>query len=192
MIASLRGIVVEKLLDTVVIEVNGGVGYDVAVTAADYGSMTVGDEAHVYIYEAIREDAYNLFGFSNRPSRDFYKQLLTINGIGPKVAMNVLSAAPLPQLQQAIATTDPELLRGVAGIGKKTAERIMMELKGKVVPTGLEIGEGTTVTVSATDPVYEGLVGLGYTAAQAASAISKLPSDLVSDEERLKAALKQL
>ena len=189
MIARLRGKVIEKTLDSAIVDC-GGVGYEVMLNAADYGSLTLGEEASLYIYENIREDAHNLFGFSNAPSKRFFEQLLSINGIGPKVAMNVMSAASLPQLQSAIAVGDPELLRGVAGIGKKTADRIMLELKGKVQPG--EGGMDLSGALGSGDPVYQALIGLGYSAAQAADAVMQIPADMTGEQARIKAALKQL
>lgn len=187
MIASLRGKVAEITADGVVVEV-GGVGYDVVLTGPDHEVLRADEEVHFYIYEAIREDAYNLYGFSNKPTKQFFIQLLSISGIGPKVAMNVLSAASLPQLQQAIASGDPELLRGVAGIGKKTAERIVVELRGKVAVLP---GEGLAAA-SSQDPLYQALISLGYTASQAAEVAAKIPASITGDSARLKAALKEL
>lgn len=188
MIARLRGEVIEKTIDAAIIEA-GGVGYEVAVTASDYGTLVLGEEANLHIYEQIREDTHALYGFSNRPSKVFFEQLLSISGIGPKVAMGVLSAAPLPQLQSAIAAGDVEVLRGVAGIGKKTAGRIMVELKGKVEVSS---GDGLGAPVGFSDPAYQALIGLGYSAVQAAEAVRALPAELEGEQARVKAALKQL
>ncbi len=189
MIARLRGVVIEKTLDAAIVEC-GGVGYEVMLSATDYGAAPLGKEVSLYIYENIREDAHNLFGFGDAASKRFFEQLLSINGVGPKVAMNVMSAASVQQLQSAIAGGDAELLRGVAGIGKKTAERIMLELKGKVQP-----GEGGLSTVNpfgSSDPVYMALIGLGYTAAQASEAAARIPTDVVGEQARIKAALNAL
>lgn len=191
MIARLRGIVIEKTMDAAILEA-GGVGYEVVLSSSDHGSLIMGEEASLHIYEHIREDAHNLYGFSNLPSKHFFEQLLSITGIGPKVAMNVLSAASLPQLQSAIAGGDPEILRGVAGIGKKTAERIMVELKGKVSAAGLPAGVLGGVAVSSGDAAYQALIGLGYTPSQAAEALGAVPADVAGEQARVKAALKQL
>ncbi|HEX7259937.1 MAG TPA: Holliday junction branch migration protein RuvA [Candidatus Saccharimonadia bacterium] len=190
MIARLRGIVIEKTIGSAIIEA-GGVGYEVVVTAADHGSLTMGEEASLHIFEQIREDAHNLYGFSNLASKHFFEQLLSISGIGPKVAINILSAAGLPQLQSAIAGGDPEILRGVAGVGKKTAERIVVELKTKMEAVGLTAG-GMGEPVSSGDAAYQALIGLGYTPAQAAEALRGVPSSIKKEQDRVKAALKQL
>jgi holliday junction DNA helicase RuvA len=189
MIARLRGTVLEKDQDGLVIDI-GGVGYAVVVATSDHGSAVVGEEMHLYIYENIREDAHDLYGFSNLPSKRFFQQLLSINGVGPKVAMGIMSAAILPQLQQAIASGDADVFKGVAGVGKKTAERIMVELKGKVEATGLSTPAGPLA--SGGDPAYQALIALGYTATQAAEAVSHVPADITGEQARVKAALKQL
>jgi Holliday junction DNA helicase RuvA len=188
MIAQLRGTVIEKDVDTVVVEA-GGIGYEVAVTASDYGSLTVGEETKLHILDYIREDTHALYGFSNGPSKRFFQQLLSINGVGPKVAMSVLSAASLLQLQQAVAGGDAAVFKGVSGVGAKTAERIMVELRGKVeVTSGLAASGGAR----ATDPAYQALLGLGYTPNQAAEAVAQVPSDITDEQARVKAALKQI
>jgi Holliday junction DNA helicase RuvA len=189
MIAQLRGKVLEKDGDGLVLDV-GGVGYAVMVPAADHGSAVTGEELHVYIHEHIREDAHDLYGFSNLPSKRFFQQLLSISGIGPKVAIGVLSAASLPQLQQAIAGGDADVFKGISGVGKKTAERIMVELKGKVENPGLTDTAGGPVGGS--DPAYQALLGLGYTANQAAEAVAQIPHDITDEQARVKAALKQV
>jgi Holliday junction DNA helicase RuvA len=190
MIAQLRGVVLGKDSDGLVLDV-GGVGYAVVVSAADHGSSLTGEETSLHIYEHIREDAHDLYGFSNLPSKRFFQQLLSINGVGPKVALGILSAASLPQLQQAIASGDADVFKGVAGVGKKTAERIMIELKGKIESPGL-VDQLGGPTASDGDPAYQALIGLGYTAQQAAQAVAAIPGDITDEQARVKAALKQV
>lgn len=185
MIATIRGIVSEKADNSIIIEI-GGIGHEVIVPTEDWGSAVVGKEVRFYIYEHIREDAHVLFGFSQLAGKQFYIQLLGVSGVGPKVAMQVMSAANIDRLQQAIGSGDPELLKGVSGVGKKTAERIMVELKGKIK------FEGVLGPVSSGDSAYQALIGLGYSANQASEAISKIPPQITGDQERVKAALKQI
>lgn len=189
MIAQLRGKVIEKDLDTVVVEA-GGIGYEVMTTAADYGSITIGEETKLHILDYIREDTHALYGFSNAPSKRFFQQLLGINGVGPKVAMSILSAASLPQLQQAVAGGDAAVFKGVSGVGAKTAERIMVELRGKVEVGGA--GSKSGGPGGSVDAAYQALLGLGYTPNQAAEAVAQIPSDIIDEQERVKAALKQV
>jgi Holliday junction DNA helicase RuvA len=182
MIATLRGEVTAKYGSALVIE-TGGVGYEVAVTSEDWGAASVGKETSLFIYEQIREDAHNLYGFGELAAKAFFVQLLSVSGVGPKVALAILSATSLERLHQAISAGDPDLLKGVSGIGKKTAERIMVELRGKVTATGV---------AASTDSTYQALVGLGYSPDQAAGAVSKLPAELTDEAERVRSALKGL
>jgi Holliday junction DNA helicase RuvA len=189
MIASIKGSVEQKLTDSIILE-TGGIGYEVFVAAVDYGAASVGQQLKLMIYEHIREDAHVLYGFSDQLGRQLFEQLLTVTGIGPKVAMAVLSAAPVERLGQAIATGDPELLRGVSGVGKKTAERIIVELRGKVQAQAKSAG--AELGAVSQDDTYQALIGLGYSVAQAAQALTELPSSLTGQQDRLKAALKVL
>lgn len=181
MIVTLNGLVAEKLSDSLVIEL-GGVGYELLVTVDDWGGAKLGSEAKFYVYEQIREDSHNLYGFGNLEARQLFTELLSVNGVGPKVALAILSAAGEARLRQAIAAGDPGLLRGVSGVGPKTAGRIIVELRGRVE-------EGTGLA-PVSDSTYQALVALGYTPAQATTAVSKLPDDLKGEQERVKAALK--
>lgn len=181
MIATLSGIVAEKLGESLVLEL-GGVGYEVLVTVEDWGGTKVGQKLRLYIHEQLREDVHNLYGFHTLAAKDLFTELLSVNGVGPKVALAILSAAGEARLRQAIASGDPGLLRGVSGVGPKTAQRIIVELRGRV-----EEGSGLAPVA---DSTYQALVGLGYTPAQATAAVTALPDDLVGEEARIKAALK--
>ena len=183
MIATIEGTVTEKVGDTAIIEL-GGIGYELVLPVSDWGVAAVGKPAKFYIYEHIREDSHQLFGFVSPEAKQLFIKLLGVSGVGPKVAMQVMSAASIERLQQSIATGDAELFKGVSGVGKKTAERIMVELKGKVELSGMS---GPT---SSGDPAYQALIGLGYPAAKAAEAVSQIPSDVIGEQERVKAALK--
>ncbi len=184
MIGTLRGSVIEKYGDNIVIEI-GGVGYELTVTVSDWGASAVGSEAKFYIYEQIREDMHNLYGFSALEAKQLFTLMLSVSGVGPKVAMAVLSAASIDRLRQAIAAGDPDLLRGVSGVGKKTAERLILELRGK-----LDGGAGGLAPVM--DETYQALVALGYTPSQATNSISSIPDDITDPQARIKAALKGL
>jgi Holliday junction DNA helicase RuvA len=181
MIATLRGLVAEKLPDSLVLEV-AGVGYELNVMADDWGGAKLGTELSYYIYEQIREDTHNLYGFHAFSSKQLFAQLLGISGVGPKLAMQILSSAGEARLRQAITAGDPELLRGVSGVGPKTAQRVIVELRGKVE-------EGAAGLAPVTDSTYQALVALGYSPAQATAAVAALPPDVKGDQERLKLAL---
>lgn len=181
MIATLRGMVVEKYGDTLVLEV-AGVGYEVFVTQEDWSSSGAADQVYLYIYEQLREDTHNLYGFGELSAKQLFVQLLGVSGVGPKVALQILSSAGQPRLRQAIASGDPELLRGVAGVGPKTAQRVIVELRGK-------IETGVTSLAPVADTTYQALVALGYSPAQATQAVAAVPADITDDQARLKLAL---
>jgi Holliday junction DNA helicase RuvA len=182
MIATLRGKIAEKLSDSIILDVTG-VGYELVVTADDWAAATLGAERSYYVHEQIREDTYNLYGFADRSTKLLFAQLLSVSGVGPKMAMQILSAAGVNRLRQAISSGDPELLRGVSGVGPKTAQRVLVELRGKVE-------EGTSGLAPVSDSTYQALVALGYTPAQATSAVASLPPDVTDEKDRLKLALK--
>jgi Holliday junction DNA helicase RuvA len=182
MIATLRGTITEKLPDSLILEV-GGVGYELTVTVDDWGAARTGAEAKYYVYEQVREDAFNLFGFSELAGRQLFTQLIGVNGVGPKLAMQILSAAGESRLRQAIASGDPALLKGITGVGPKTAQRVILDLRGKVE-------EGAVGLAPVGDSTYQALVSLGYTPAQATQAVANLPDDVTDEQERIKLALK--
>jgi Holliday junction DNA helicase RuvA len=191
MIATLRGIVAEKLQDMVIIDVRG-VGYGVLVPAEDHGGLPPGEEVKLYIYEHIREQAHDLYGFSSRDSKALFEQLLTVNGIGPRMALNILSIGSAGAVRQAIASGDTKVIQQANGVGKRVAERVVVELKDKVGLAGVDLestgilqGEGMLLT----DEAVEALVALGYTPVDAAKALQKIDASLPT-EERIKLALK--
>lgn len=179
MIATLTGEVTYKLPNSLVVDI-AGVGYEVLATVDDWGAAKLGEVQTYHIYEQIREDAHNLFGFTDLAAKELFIKLLSVNGVGPKVALATLSAAGVDRLSQAIASGDTSLLKGVSGVGKKTAERIMVELAGKV----------DTVAAPIHDETYQALIGLGYSSSQAADAIANLPSNVTDVGEQVKLALK--
>lgn len=191
MIASLNGVVGEKLSDRVVIDVQG-VGYGIFVTAEDHGRLVVGEPAKVYIYEYVREQAHDLFGFLSRQTQDLFELLLNVNGVGPKMALNVLSVGTDTDVRTAIAGGDVKYIQQASGVGKKVAERIVVELKDKVGLAGVDL-ESTGLLQSEsgifTDEAVEALVALGYSAQDASKALNGVSADLPTDE-RVKQALK--
>ena len=182
MIATVHGEITEKFADSLIVEIQG-LGYELIVAVDDWGASTVGSKQRFYIYEQIREDSYNLYGFIRLSSKQLFAQLLSVNGVGPKVAMGILSSAGESRLRQAIASGDPDLLKGVSGVGPKTAQRVIMDLRGKVE-------EGAVGFAPVSDSTYQALVALGYTSAQASSAVAQIPDDITDDQARIKAALK--
>ncbi len=192
MIATLSGTIAEKLAELVVIDV-GGVGYGVLVTNEDYGQLTVGESAKVYVYEHIRENTHELFGFITLDTKDLFEQLLSVNGVGPRMALSVLSIGTTGEVKQGIATGDTKFIQLAAGVGKRVAERIVVDLKDKVGLVGVDLsatGLLQTDGILRQDDAIEALVALGYTPHDAAVALAHVDKSL-SIEERIKLALKE-
>lgn len=191
MIATLNGVVSEKLADIVVLDVQG-VGYGLLVPAEDYDRLAINKPAKLYVYEHVREQAHDLFGFLARDTKSLFEQLLDVNGVGPKMALNMLSIGPAQSVRQAIASGDVKFIQQANGVGKRVAERVVVELKDKVGLVGVDL-ESTGLLQSeaamAGDEAAEALVALGYTAADASVALKGIDPKL-STGERIKLALK--
>jgi Holliday junction DNA helicase RuvA len=188
MIAYLHGSVLEKSIDRVVIEVNG-VGYEVLVIPEDYNQLALKQEARIYIYEHIRESAYDLYGFIQPASRQFFQQLLSVSGVGPKVALAVLGIGSIQTIKQAVAGGDIKLVQSAPGVGRRVAERLIVELKDKV---GLASGSTADFlqTGQIEDEATQALVALGYQPTDAARTLAGIDTKL-STEDRVKLALKK-
>ncbi|MFM8437032.1 MAG: Holliday junction branch migration protein RuvA [Candidatus Kapaibacterium sp.] len=180
MIARIHGTVVEKQLTQVVIDCHG-VGYAVMVTVATAESAVLGESLTLATYLAVREDAMQLFGFTRADEREVFLQLLGIPSIGGKTAMGILSATTLGELRSAIATKDVAVLQRLPGIGKKTAERIIVELQDKmstVYATGESVTERTSDTMQS--DAIAAMVALGYQRAKAEKAVRFVVTDTAS------------
>ena len=137
MIATLTGQVAEKIADVVVLDVRG-VGYGLLVTSEDFGALVTGQSVKLYIYEHIREQAHDLYGFARLDTKQLFEQLLSVSGVGPKMALSVLSIASGDDVRRAIASGDLKLIQRANGVGKRVAERVVVELKDKVGLEGVE------------------------------------------------------
>ncbi len=191
MIATLSGVVSEKLDDVVVLDVQG-IGYGLNVTAEDFANMVNGEQAKVYVYEHIREQSYELFGFIGKDTKALFEQLLSVNGVGPKMALNMLSVGSSAGVKQAIASGDVSYIQQANGVGKRLAERVVVDLKDKVGLVGVDL-EATGLLQSEgainQDEAAAALIALGYTANDAALALNNIDPKL-STEDRIKQALK--
>lgn len=190
MIAALTGVVSEKLEDLVVLDVQG-VGYGVYVTTDDHGRLASGETVKVYIYEHVREQAHDLFGFLARDTMRLFEQLLGVNGVGPRMALNMLSIGSPLAVRQAIANGDVKFIQRSNGVGKRVAERVVVDLKDKVGLAGADLAatgllQGETELLK--DEAVEALVSLGYSPQDAARALHEVDSKLPT-EDRVKQAL---
>jgi Holliday junction DNA helicase RuvA len=193
MIATLNGVVSEKLSDVVVLDVQG-VGYGLLVPAEDYGRLASGEPAKLYVYEHIREQAHDLYGFLTRDTKQLFEQLLEVNGVGPKMALNVLSIGSAIAVRQAVAGGDVKFIQQANGVGKRVAERLVVELKDKVGLSGVDLqstGLLQSEAVLTQDEAAQALIALGYAPADAAKALQGTDESL-STEERIKQALKKV
>ncbi|PIR96423.1 MAG: Holliday junction branch migration protein RuvA [Candidatus Doudnabacteria bacterium CG10_big_fil_rev_8_21_14_0_10_42_18] len=181
MIAYLKGIILEKGL-TYIIVVNQGIGYKVFVTP-EMLSKQAGDEAALFIYHKSTDDGQSLFGLPDFEALKFFEMLITVSGVGPKVALAILSTAKAEAVKDAIARQDAGIFTRIAGVGTKTAEKIIVELKNKVGTVG---GSG-----GSSSEVFDALLSLGYNQREVRDAVQKVDSSKPR-EEQLKEALKFL
>lgn len=185
MIAFLRGTLLQRTTDSIILDVNG-VGYRVRVPTTTLSSLgDLGTPAELYTHLHVREDDLSLFGFATQDELDLFEMLLSVSGIGPKVALGILSSAPPNEIRAAIAQGNLEILSGIKGIGKKTAQRLVLELKGKI-----ELGEEISELSPLDGEVAATLINLGYSAAEAQRAARAAPG--VTLEDKLRAALQYL
>ena len=188
MIARLRGKPAANTPEGLVLDV-GGVGYLVHATPTAVRKGDSADEITVETYLHVREDALQLYGFADRSERELFVQLLAVSGIGPKVALAIVSGSPVADLRRAIVHGDSARFQAIPGIGKKTAERIVLELKEKLaagVPEAVSPGGGGAPHLVARDALVE----LGWSVVEAEQALAETDADL-SPEERVRQALKR-
>lgn len=190
MIASIQGMVAHRTGDAVVMLV-GGVGIEIFTTHTAHEMCHEGETVFLHTRLIVREDSLTLYGFASAYERDMFDTLLKVNGVGPKLAVQILSNLSTDNLRNAVASERPEILTRVPGIGKKTAQKILLELKDKL-PTGLE-----AMPVDGFDDVnsdvMDALVGLGFSIVEAQRAIQSLPPSAPKDvQERIRLSLQFL
>ena len=191
MITTLTGKISEKIDEQVVLDV-AGVGYGLSVTAEDYGRLPTGEEAKLYVYEHIREQGYDLFGFVQLDTKKLFEQLLGVKNVGPKVALAVLDIGNAAGVRGAIAAGDVKLLQSAKGVGKRAAEQIVVELRDKVGLASSDAAEGIVARpgIVSGDEAVEALMSLGYSPQDAAAALKDI-DPLLPTEQRITLALKQ-
>ena len=180
MIAYLKGKILQKSVNYIVVE-NGGVGYKVFATP-DVLAMPIYAEVALWTYHKVSEDGQALFGLTDFPALQFFELLITVSGVGPKMALAILSAAPVDSVKQAIANQDAGIFTRISGIGSKTAERIIVDLKNKV---------GMADAAAPSSEIFDALLALGYNQREVREVINKLDHKQ-SQEKQLKQALQML
>src|SRR3989338_9820132 len=198
MIASLNGTITYKSpelrKDSYLVIQAGGVGYKVFMPVSNLRQITEGQSAVLYTYLAVSENAMDLYGFLNPADKTFFTLLLEVPGIGPKSAIGVLEKTTMQEVQQAILDNDPTVLTKMAGIGVKTADRIIVALKDKVESLTVKSSGGKkgTETVRADADAFEALVSFGYTAQEARKVLNTIDPGITDSSEILRTALKLL
>jgi holliday junction DNA helicase RuvA len=172
-IASVRGEIIDIALDHAVVEA-AGVGYKVMATPSTLSTLRRGTEARLITAMIVREDSQTLYGFADADARDLFSTLLGVSGVGPKIALATLAVYDAPTLRQALADGDVTALTRVPGIGKRGAERLVLELRDKIGATAPASGSVTVGGHAVRGPVVEALVGLGFAAKQAEEACDKV------------------
>lgn len=186
MIARLEGTIVEKESNAIILDV-GGVGYRVFVPLRDMGGKRTGDQATFHIHHHINENASDLYGFESPASLAMFRELIKVSSVGPKTALAILSLRSTEEIQRAVMQNNPDMLARIPGVGKKTVERILVDLKSKIGEAGL----GADAPQGEND-VFNALVSLGYSRDEAFRALREIPSDLATVEEKVRASLKIL
>jgi Holliday junction DNA helicase RuvA len=190
MIAHISGIVAEKFNSSVIVDVQG-VGYEVAVAAGDYNAALLHESIKFYTYHHIREQAQELFGFSSLAAKKLFEMLITVQGVGPKAALAILSLGDSEVVRNALANGDVPFITRAAGIGKRIAERVVVDLQDKVgLPLRTNVDNtGASRLISHTDEALEALIALGYSLNDATHALEGIATDIPTGE-RVTLALK--
>jgi len=192
MIAYLRGTVLLKQAGQIIIE-TGGVGYEVSVPLAVLERVHEGQEAALFVHHAVRDDGHYLYGFLTLQQRGWFREMIRVSGVGPKIALLILSGFDVDMLTQIVRNQDSAALIKLPGVGKKTAERMILELRGKLAPTS---GEATglfapAATPDASEDIISTLLALGYNEREARAATKGIPAD-TDVGEGVRLALKNL
>lgn len=188
MIAHVLGVVAEKFGSSIIVDVHD-VGYEVQVPAGDFNEALLGEQVKFFTYHHIREQSQELFGFSSLAAKKLFELLITVQGVGPKAALSILSVGTSEEVRNAIANSDSAYVSKASGVGKKIAERVVVDLSDKV---GLAVtvahSSGVAIT-PAGDEALEALMALGYTLNDAMTALESVPKD-ISTADRVRQALR--
>ena len=185
MIAHIQGVVAEKFLNSVIVDV-GGVGYEIQISSQDYDEMTLVNNIKLYTYHHIREQSQELYGFSSLAAKKLFELLITVQGVGPKAALAILGLASPNIVQSAIARSDSAFITRASGVGKRTAERVVVDLSDKV---GMPLSAANFAAKVEVDEALDALMALGLNLSDAVSSLEGIDKTL-STSERVRQALK--
>jgi len=190
-IARLTGQLIEKQPPTLVVEVNG-IGYELEAPMSTFYKVTLGAAVTLYVHQVVREDAHLLYGFASREERDMCRTLLKVNGVGPKMALAILSSMEADAFAACIRQGDIATLTRIPGVGKKTAERLIIEMRDRVGngSASLNAIAGELVPATPEHDAITALISLGYKAAEAERAVGRITLENASAEDLIRQALK--
>lgn len=189
MISFLSGTIKFKSAKTITLDVNG-IGYEIFVTQPVLEKIKVDEQKEFFCYLKVAENVMELYGFLTQDEKSFFELLISVSGVGPKSALQTLSIAKLIEIKKAILRGDPSLLQKVSGIGQKTAERIVVELKNKL--QDLPMGDEKINLAGSGASAFDALQGLGYSAQEVRDVIRQIPAEIEDEDEIIKQALKML
>lgn len=191
MIARLQGQLIEKQPPVLVVDING-VGYELEAPMSTFYKVTLGAPVTLFTHQVVREDAHLLYGFASRDERDLFRTLLKVNGVGPKLALAILSGMEADAFAACVRQGDVATLVRIPGVGKKTAERLVMELRDRVGdgPAGLPSFGGVEVPATPERDAITALIALGYKAVEAERAVGKIKLENATAEDLIRQALK--
>ncbi len=189
MISFLRGKIISKANNHVILDVHD-IGYQIFVGENFLNELKLAVEVEIYIHHRVKEDASDLYGFKSLEDLELFELLLTVSGVGPKSALGVLSIASANDVKESIIQGDAGLLTKVAGIGKKTAERLVLELKNKVMRNGSETVTANSLSFGSDE--IDALMSLGYSLSEAREALNSVDPQITDSGQRLKEALKRV
>jgi len=186
MIGSIKGNITQKSTNYIIVG-TAGVGYKIFVPQSLLLTLKVGQEISLVIHTYVREDQITLYGFQTLPELEFFELLLTVSGVGPKSALGIMSLASLEMIKSAIVSEDPTVFTKVSGVGRKTAERVIVELKAK-----LKDEAATAPIAKEHSDALDALMSLGYKEQEAREALKAVPKEVSNLQEKVKIALKAL
>jgi len=190
MIAHVSGEVVEKTGSALIIDV-GGLGYEVLVASGDFESALLGEKVKLYTHDHLRENAHELFGFSNLTAKRLFELLISVSGVGPKMGLAILGLGDAESIRSAIALGDSAFVQRASGVGKRIAERIAVDLKDKVGAPGTTLTPNSPISSASSDDALGALLALGYSLQDANEALVGVDASL-NAQARIKEALKRL
>ena len=194
MIRYIKGTLAAVDVGSIAVETASGIGFEIYVPIGSrLYQNNIGDQIKVLTLMVVKEDDISLYGFEDKENLEMFKMLITVNGVGPKAAMSIMGGLNLVELKKAIATSDTKSISAANGIGKKTAERIILELKEKVDFEGFETLDSPSITFTdSRNEAVIALTSLGYSKSEAMKAVSSVAEEELTSEEYIKKALKNL